>query len=920
MTQRRWLTLLTFLPLFITLFFVLPARGIPVSPDGAWYSGLALNLYQYRGFIDLDGTPLFQRPLFPALLASFFYIFGPNPTSSLILLRLFYVLTSLLVTLFARSLYGNATACVAGLLVISSYALNEWSTWVHLDPILPSFLLLFLLLFYLALQRINIILYILSGIVLGLALLIKETALLFFALPLLALIFGLADQPRRYLSRAILSTWLGALIAVVPWIWYTLSRGGSIWQFVGYTPRWAANTLLTVSAIEQRAVTRETSAMAWQVWLTQSENILTALPTYYEWHLMPNFVIAPLLVVSFVVLCCASIRKIVGSTFLQETVHANQYLALAIIAFLPMIILQGVAGFRSPQSIILFQLLMIGSAWFVTLPIRWWQHRQRGSVTPTGWQHGLRVAGAGVAIVPALALITWQSCCDRPLKMTHHLQNFNSVAALTSRTPTNIHTVRSPSPWWSTADMIRSSRAFAEWADENGLPPDQNILTHDNHHRYLNLFTDGEHRYFRIPSLRDASQGSTLQPQTKHLILLTTSQPNPTLWRNAREQNATDYQNLLAYTQAQLVDTIKAQQISYVAVGFPHKWLASYFLSHPDFRKVAEFEYGTLHLFEVRNPDPQPINFPAMIDQSAARWLQAVQQAQPERYQRLTEQLFAAQLGWTDEHIQTAIVESERLDVHAGAFSYAKYSEWVDAVQPGGTDAQNADSIFQIHQKKLVQDRQNPWPWIALGSLYQQQGRNDQGELVNQEWISQAVAAYQQALQLDPDNWRTAKRIIDLHLAADGTVRDEVLADAIGTYQQTTETMPANRRAYHELANVYTRMQRSEDAIVAYEHAIESEIADAETFLNLGWIYEHTLNDLPVAIETYAMGASVMRPDDPKYDQLARHLGSLYVSEGLFDDAVTLYEKAAFERVAVEWPRVELEKIRAYLQRTSAQS
>gem|GEM_PF-2027087 len=903
------------IPLIAALFFILPIRGIPVSPDGAWYSGLALNLYNGHGFVDLDGVALFRRPLFPIILAGAYTLFGPSPFSSLIVMRLFYLLSVLLIMLLARNLYSAWTGCVAGLLMVSSYALNEWSTWVNLDPILPAFILLFLLLFYLAIQRNSILLHLLSGIALTLAFLVKETALFYSVLPLLVLIFPAADRSRRQLFWGALTTWLGSALSLAPWLWYVITRTGDPWQVVGNTPQWASATLFNLTAPDsppKQGVWTESI----EAFLARVQNYASSFPNFYEWFLAPNFMLAPLLVLAFFVAAAASFRLLVRNSPLETSVYANRYLMLSVLVFTPMIVLQGVAGFRERQSMIVFQLLMIALAWLVTMPIEWWLQQPSLSAFPhtnarSGWRRLLHYALFGLALVPAVMLVSWQACCDRPLTMAAHLQNFNSITALAPNSgdqPVDWQTVRSPNPWWPTESMIRGAQSVAAWAEEEGIGPEQRILTHDNHHRYVNLFTAGKHHYFKIPTLRQDAQADSPTQEPLHLVLINATQPNATLWNNAGKDEPDRFTNLRIYTQEQILATVTEEQIDYVVVGVPEKWLVAYFLNHPAFQKVAEFEYGATHVFEVVEDNPLPVELKPTIDLNAANLLRRIKNTQPGRYDALMETLFVSQLGWMPNEVETAVAEAQTLAIAANSFLYPTYASWVDESQ-GDDEVWGYDAAVTGQQTKANRDPQNPWPHIALGSLYQHGGQSGTNQVVNQALMVQAADAYERALQLDPGNWRAAWRIVELHRTAEDFVDAELLATAVDIYQHAVEQAPTSERVFRELATLYAQLDMPVEAIDTYQKAIDYGVADAGTYLSAGWIYENTLDDMASAIARYAAGASVVRPDDPKYDQLLQHLGKRYVQEEKYDHAVALYQKAAYERVGVAWPHIELGKL-----------
>ena len=170
---------------------LLPVDKINLTSDGAWYSDIGLNLYHGHGLTDIDHSPVITRPLFPVLLAFSFSLFGPSTTSAFATVRVFYILIPLLVYLLGKTLFNRYAGLIASLFVLTSYSLNEWSTLIHLDYILPFFLLLFIELCIVAFNKSNFLLFAASGLVLGLSYLLKEISILF--LPSTAIIIDIFE-------------------------------------------------------------------------------------------------------------------------------------------------------------------------------------------------------------------------------------------------------------------------------------------------------------------------------------------------------------------------------------------------------------------------------------------------------------------------------------------------------------------------------------------------------------------------------------------------------------------------------------------------------------------------------------------------------------------------------------------------------
>ena len=184
------------LPLAIALLsFVV--TGIDVVSDGSLYMSWALNIAHGRGYLDAGHAPVVIRgPGFPAILALGLLVFGESAKGAFLVSRIFYVLNVLLVFVIGKRLFGGAVGLTASLLIATSGSLGLWSTLRHLDHVWPFFMLSYLLLLTVSLEKGDRRLFAASGLVLGFAYLIKEMTLIYVPLPLLALWLIRSDRRR----------------------------------------------------------------------------------------------------------------------------------------------------------------------------------------------------------------------------------------------------------------------------------------------------------------------------------------------------------------------------------------------------------------------------------------------------------------------------------------------------------------------------------------------------------------------------------------------------------------------------------------------------------------------------------------------------------------------------------------------------
>ena len=212
-----------FIPLIIVIIIALlitSVAGVSVNNNTAKYLQEASKLLhkQDHGIMSNDALTA-RRPLFIIILASGFKLWGKNVHSVSLATRIFFALEIILIYILGRIFYGIAVGLLSSGLVITSYGVNYVACFIDTDIVLPFFILLFILIYHIALTRSSRIWAVFAGISLGLALMVKESA--FFCLGLPFGMFLLAPKGKRW-EYGKLGLWvLGALaIPLVLWTIY----------------------------------------------------------------------------------------------------------------------------------------------------------------------------------------------------------------------------------------------------------------------------------------------------------------------------------------------------------------------------------------------------------------------------------------------------------------------------------------------------------------------------------------------------------------------------------------------------------------------------------------------------------------------------------------------------------------------------
>jgi 4-amino-4-deoxy-L-arabinose transferase-like glycosyltransferase len=172
------------------------------------------SLHAPGGIISNGG----HGPVFPALIGSLILIFGRDVGALAWAVRLLALLNALLAYSLARRISGPIAGLIAAALVTLFGSIN---LTFNIDTVLLVFCLSALLALLGAISRNSSALALLSGVLLGVAILTKETAIVDAPVAMLAVLLLEWDL------RGALWHYLGLALVCLPWwVWYYSSTGG----------------------------------------------------------------------------------------------------------------------------------------------------------------------------------------------------------------------------------------------------------------------------------------------------------------------------------------------------------------------------------------------------------------------------------------------------------------------------------------------------------------------------------------------------------------------------------------------------------------------------------------------------------------------------------------------------------------------
>ena len=451
-----------------------------IGYDAPRYLLAGSELVSGGGLDSLAGTSNFNGghgPVFPALIGFLILILGRDTVSLVWAVRLIALLNPLLAYFLTKRLSGPLAGLLAAAL-ITLFGFNVKSTFMlDIDAILLTFYLLALLALFAAIKRGKSPAFaLLSGLLLGISILTKETALANLPLALLAVL--LLDWE----LRGALWHYLGMALVCLPWWIWRWSATGEVYLIDRMPPsvqlfisvagaillglaigahtsriadrflagerrrRWAGRFVTVTWTISLSALLLATAAPA------LTEVSFESLSLYLADLLAPAIVVVPVLV-------------LVGGYALWKASRRGgpwTLLALALLFQVPVCLLVVVVEWDPRQYLVLQALVFCALAALVV---------DAGEATWRGRGYAARLAGATVA-VPLVILLLAAS-----VGRVQALLPENPVGGLTGR-----------------QEVSPQATRMVDWMSEN-VPEGEHILVSVAQGNYLAYLDGGRHEW-----------------------------------------------------------------------------------------------------------------------------------------------------------------------------------------------------------------------------------------------------------------------------------------------------------------------------------------------------------------------------------------------------------------------------------------
>jgi len=181
--------------------------------DARGYHDLACGILEQRTF---RGFGVFRTPAYPVFLAGVYSLFGTKVWPAIIIQAVLDIGTTALVFWIAKEIFfSQLSAVIAGLFYSLNFSSAYYCTRIMSETLFTFIFALSILLLTIAMQRNRVIFFVISGLFLGIAILIRPIAQYFVVVP--ALVILLHKRKATTALLWILAIAIPSFAVLVPW-------------------------------------------------------------------------------------------------------------------------------------------------------------------------------------------------------------------------------------------------------------------------------------------------------------------------------------------------------------------------------------------------------------------------------------------------------------------------------------------------------------------------------------------------------------------------------------------------------------------------------------------------------------------------------------------------------------------------------
>lgn len=795
--QKHLNALFWLIPISLALLLA-PLAGTRVSPDGSGYLAQALNFYIGKGYTYADWSPVtFRGPVFSYLLSLTFHLFGVSVFNAMILVRTFFVLNIGIIYLWGQKIGGRFVGALSALLVLTSFSLHRWSARVHLDIVMPFFILAALYTLYSAFEKKKWWLFALSGILLGMAILTKEIAVLFLPMPIL-LWLAVHEFRSKKNWPFLFVCYVLALLIIVPW-GYRLSQDPQMSATFLRTTEWVLSSGVSSSSpVSSELATETVSTVSLAERLISLVDPVVKLVStiesrvtgFYTNFLSEQFLLAPLFALAWAVTLVRC--------FSRHNRKENIFLWLSLLCFMPILLFLGAVSYRAGQAYYFYLLSYIAIAY---------QLYSASKLTP--WPRL-------VSSMALLVLISLQVFVGE-MKFA---QLFTQADFYGYNSRSQSYTFGYFQDKWTVSDWHAQAAVMAgEWLREN-TKPDDAILSDWQWLESYYFYAGGRQPIYEIENFSNQLQRN---PQTE------VREPIYFIWTQAgRTDPNVPASNVLAFSETHFLSQVRTTKTTHVIIGQRRNFLSLYLRSHPSFVEVAEFGDGRIQIFKVLpNRELQGIEqFPLFTSNRLGPYLAQMRSPKHvEKYNQFKQTYLSSELDLSSEQIKQ--LEGQLLPTYRynSIISNKRYASIIKQVDP----ALLIETI-NIFEQQALNLPLNPWVHLSLAQLHSEAGERELAQLALTEAISAASA--------EPTVYPA---LVDTYSNLRPTLADDTMIQSllVNLLEEWVADNPDQLHAYWHLAEVYELIGDWSSAMSTYERVLAIWPQSAKTMLQIAEIYRH---------------------------------------------------------------------------------
>jgi len=565
------------------------------SPDVAYYLSLAKNLYRGIGYVNPDLThAIYRGPILPVLIAFSYRIFGEFFRSALIVERLFWAATILISYILGWKLFNRRVGFMTALFVLSIEIISMTFNFIWTDGPLVFFILLLQLIFWQAYKKdYSYLWYIFTGLVMGIAYLLKQTAALIAPLPFIIFLIFPEYRTRKTLKHLLVFAAVFSLF-VVGWMWYVHSAGGSPGQVAGDF-RQAFSLVSRFKNVFNNTNNVNTNPNSYSI------SIFQIFKIFYERDIVQFFKFAIVFPLGLGVLIYQSIIK---------KSRPDIFLLFGVLLFSYLIPSQVVVDYNYRTNLYFY---IIGLLYLAVM------------IDRLSLKVGNKFAGALIAFLITGFLIYIQTA---------------GVFFIISK-PKLISNSEKTMGYFNV-----DYQPLADWINENILPSEI-IMMNSRDSNYLHILTDGNRRFEEI---YNCSGEDRFSPASRCVP------PYISLWIHNRSSDINfPRDSFLGISEPWIIENINENHVDFIIVTPRTFSLYQYLSLHPGF-EFSAIVNDSFAIFRIVQPVKPISSYPDIIwntclGAEVPQYLQNLKQANPARYQYLLNNHIEPWMGLTDQDL-----------------------------------------------------------------------------------------------------------------------------------------------------------------------------------------------------------------------------------------------------------------------------